>query len=173
MGLLALLDEESRFPRATDVSLATKLHGNFKSSHYYQQPKDNGANFTIQHYAGPVSVFAAVVTPVMPQMGVGTPMQVMYDTTGFLEKNRDTLRPELTTMLGSSHNAIMRALFSTAHLTHTGNLALSPVPKAAQPSATPLFGRRAPGEVALKVIGRGTPEGGGGVLQREWWFGFC
>lgn len=146
VGLLALLDEESRFPKATDMSLATKLHMHFKSSSYYLQPKDNGVNFTILHYAGPV----------------------LYDTTGFLEKNRDTLRSEITSLLGSSANAIMRALFSTAHLTHTGNLALSPMSKAVQSSATPLFGRRAPVEIAVKK-GQFTSsnyKGGGGGVGR-------
>ncbi len=73
IGLLALLDEESKFPRATDLSLAgmisclysfciiilvtftEKFHSNFKSSSYYKKPKDGGPTFTILHYAGPVS----------------------------------------------------------------------------------------------------------------------
>ena len=77
MGLLALLDEESKFPRASDLSLAgkqylafsisilchhicddslpVKFHGNFQTSRYYNKPKDGGPTFTIQHYAGPVS----------------------------------------------------------------------------------------------------------------------
>lgn len=95
----------------------------------------------------------------------------MYDTTGFLEKNRDTLRPEITSLLGSSQDAILRALFSTAHLTHTGNLALSPIPPKApmQPSATPLFSRRAPAEVALKV-GRGGGWGRRGGLRERWFW---
>ena len=72
MGLLALLDEESKFPRATDLSLAgmchaivekfssfgiifaVKFHGNFQASQYYNKPKDSGPTFTILHYAGPV-----------------------------------------------------------------------------------------------------------------------
>jgi myosin heavy subunit len=56
MGLLALLDEESKFPKATDVTLAIKLHKNFSTSDYYTKPKDNGPAFIISHYAGPVSV---------------------------------------------------------------------------------------------------------------------
>ena len=56
MGLLALLDEECKFPRATDLSLAAKLHRNLKHSVHYEEPKDNGPSFMIRHYAGNVSI---------------------------------------------------------------------------------------------------------------------
>ena len=54
MGLLALLDEESKFPQATDLTLAMKFHRNFSSSHNYIEPKDSGPSFIIHHYAGQV-----------------------------------------------------------------------------------------------------------------------
>lgn len=54
MGLLALLDEESKFPRATDATLATKFHQNLSLSANYFKPKDNGPTFIIFHYAGSV-----------------------------------------------------------------------------------------------------------------------
>ncbi len=54
MGLLALLDEESKFPRANDLTLAMKFHRNFNSSHDYTEPKDSGTRFMIHHYAGQV-----------------------------------------------------------------------------------------------------------------------
>ena len=76
MGLLDLIDEESRFPAATDQTLSEKLHDNISSS-FYICPKDRGPTFTILHYAGPV----------------------MYETTGFLEKNRDTLHTEVLSLL--------------------------------------------------------------------------
>ena len=53
MGLLALLDEESRFPKATDTTLIEKFHQNIRSNCYYK-PKSNELIFTIQHYAGQV-----------------------------------------------------------------------------------------------------------------------
>lgn len=53
MGLLALLDEESRFPKATDGTLVEKFHRNVKAS-CYSKPKSNDLVFTIQHYAGQV-----------------------------------------------------------------------------------------------------------------------
>ena len=62
-GLLALIDEESRFPRATDRSLAVKMHklhhkGREEGSEkdpVYKAPPDNGAKFGVNHYAGYVS----------------------------------------------------------------------------------------------------------------------
>ena len=54
MGLLALLDEESKFPRATNETLASKFHRNLQSSSHYIKPKDNGPTFIINHYAGNV-----------------------------------------------------------------------------------------------------------------------
>lgn len=71
MGILAILDEESRFPHATDQTLATKLHHGPGSQHpeIYVIPKDSGTSFTIRHYAAPV----------------------LYNIVGLLEKNRDFL----------------------------------------------------------------------------------
>ena len=62
-GLLALIDEESRFPRATNRTLAAKMH---KAHHrgqeagsevgqVYRAPPDKGAKFGVNHYAGYVS----------------------------------------------------------------------------------------------------------------------
>jgi myosin heavy subunit len=51
---LALLDEESRFPEATDESLLLKLHKNHESQDYYEKPKQKGNNFIVKHYAGNV-----------------------------------------------------------------------------------------------------------------------
>ena len=66
-GLLALINEESRFPRATDRTLAAKMHrvhhrGQEVTSNdddnnrvVYKAPPDKGAKFGVNHYAGYVS----------------------------------------------------------------------------------------------------------------------
>ena len=64
-GLLSLIDEESRFPRATDRTLAAKMHqlhskSNTEASRendvkIYRAPPDRGTKFGVQHYAGYVS----------------------------------------------------------------------------------------------------------------------
>ena len=73
----------------------------------------------------------------------------MYDCAGFLEKNRDTLRREISEVLKNSDNFIVRSLFF-APLSRTGNL-MALVEKGSKArgagvplSATPLFSRRAP-----------------------------
>jgi len=56
-GLLALIDEESKFSRATDQTLATKLHNTHGKDprNIYTAPRDGGISFNVVHYAGYVS----------------------------------------------------------------------------------------------------------------------
>ncbi|KAM5158311.1 myosin-IIIa [Mantella aurantiaca] len=99
MGLLSLLDEEIRFPRATDQTLVEKFEDNLKSK-YFWRPKRVDLTFGIHHYAG----------------------KVLYNASGFLEKNRDTLPTDIVLLLRSSENKLIRILV-TNPLTKTGNLA--------------------------------------------------
>ena len=98
MGLLALLDEESHFPNATDASLVEKFHNNLKSPQYVR-PKGNSLNFTICHYAG----------------------KVQYDARNFLEKNRFYIPLEIIQMHRQSSIPLIRSLFGSP-LTKTGHL---------------------------------------------------
>ncbi|EMS56234.1 Myosin-2 heavy chain [Triticum urartu] len=77
LGLLSLLDEESTFPKATDLSFANKLKQHLSGNPGFKGEQDGA--FKICHYAGEVS----------------------YDTTGFLEKNRDPLHTESIQLLSS------------------------------------------------------------------------
>ncbi|XP_034616113.1 myosin-IIIa [Trachemys scripta elegans] len=99
MGLLSLLDEESRFPRATDRTLVEKFEDNLKSK-YFWRPKRVDLTFGIYHYAG----------------------KVLYNASGFLAKNRNTLPADIVLLLRSSENNLTRQLV-THPLTRTGNLA--------------------------------------------------
>ncbi|XP_026152300.1 myosin-IIIb isoform X1 [Mastacembelus armatus] len=101
MGLLSLLDEESRFPQATDQTLVDKFEDNLRYK-YFWIPKRMELCFGIQHYAG----------------------KVMYSVNGFLEKNRDTLPADIVVVLRTSENKLLQQLFSSP-LTKTGNLATS------------------------------------------------
>ncbi|KAJ9563452.1 hypothetical protein OSB04_008612 [Centaurea solstitialis] len=77
LGLLTLLDEESTFPNGTDMTFAAKLKQHLKSNSCFRG--ERGKAFTVHHYAG----------------------EVMYDTTGFLEKNRDLLHLDSIQLLSS------------------------------------------------------------------------
>ena len=69
MNIIALIDEQTKFPKATDITLAQRLHQQHGGHEDYIKPKsDTIPTFGIRHFAG----------------------VVFYDTRGFLEKNRDT-----------------------------------------------------------------------------------
>eukprot|EP00054_Salpingoeca_dolichothecata_P019795 m.123420 g.123420 ORF g.123420 m.123420 type:complete len:1850 (+) comp23389_c0_seq2:1097-6646(+) len=103
LGVFSLLDEESFFPRATDITFAEKMHKAFKKQRDYHAPKSaRDPEFSIHHYAGLVT----------------------YNVTGFLEKNRDTLSDVVQTLLLSSDNHLIRQLFKT-HLGPTGSMSES------------------------------------------------
>ncbi|CAB4009295.1 myosin-IIIa isoform X2, partial [Paramuricea clavata] len=89
MGLLALLDEESGFPKASDRTLIDKFNSNIQSD-CYTRSRDVNPSFAIKHYAG----------------------KVFYDATGFLEKNRDTMSPDIIHVLRTSENMLLRTYFS-------------------------------------------------------------
>uniref|UniRef100_A0A665X779 non-specific serine/threonine protein kinase n=1 Tax=Echeneis naucrates TaxID=173247 RepID=A0A665X779_ECHNA len=99
MGMLSLLDEESRFPQATDQTLVEKFEDNLKTKSFWR-PKRVDLGFGIHHYAG----------------------KVIYNAAGFLAKNRDTLPADIVLLLRSSENELVRKLV-THPLTKTGNLA--------------------------------------------------
>uniref|UniRef100_A0A1I8J1H0 Protein kinase domain-containing protein n=1 Tax=Macrostomum lignano TaxID=282301 RepID=A0A1I8J1H0_9PLAT len=92
-GLLALLDEECSFPKASDLSLTEKLHKHAaeKYPRLYQQPKSaTDLAFTVRHYAG----------------------HVTYSTQSFLSKNKDRLPVEIAALLRGSNLALLRSLFA-------------------------------------------------------------
>ncbi|KAK8700420.1 hypothetical protein V6N13_018817 [Hibiscus sabdariffa] len=77
LGLLSLLDEESTFPNGTDFTFADKLKQHLKSNPCFRGEREKA--FTVFHFAG----------------------EVTYDTTGFLEKNRDLLHLDSIQLLSS------------------------------------------------------------------------
>ncbi|XP_063970526.1 myosin-IIIb-like isoform X1 [Lytechinus pictus] len=102
IGILALVDEETLFPKGNDHSLVEKMNKHFARNHHYIKAKISTSNtFSVDHYAGRVS----------------------YDATGFLDKNRDTLPNAVTTMLQNSSNDLLARVFRGT-ITRTGTLAL-------------------------------------------------
>ncbi|KAG5008528.1 hypothetical protein JHK85_027070 [Glycine max] len=104
LGLLSLLDEESTFPNGTDLTFANKLKQHLNSNSCFKGERDQA--FTVHHYAG----------------------QVTYDTTGFLEKNRDLLHLDSIQLL-SSCTCPLPQIFASHMLTQSDKPAVGPLHK--------------------------------------------
>jgi len=89
LGVLSILDEECKFPKATDVTFLDKLHANHVKNPRYVKPKMAKAEFGIEHFAG----------------------QVMYTVNTFLDKNRDTLGDAVRDMLQASKVPLVVQIF--------------------------------------------------------------
>ncbi|KAF2490309.1 myosin-2 [Lophium mytilinum] len=94
MGVLSLLDEESRLPMGSDEQFVTKLHHNFAADKqkFYKKPRFGKSAFTICHYA----------------------IDVTYESDGFIEKNRDTVPDEHMEVLRSSNNKFLGKVLEVA-----------------------------------------------------------
>ncbi|GAA0155375.1 actin binding motor protein [Lithospermum erythrorhizon] len=104
LGLLSLLDEETTFPSATDLTFAIKLKKHLKSNSCFRG--DRAESFTVSHYAG----------------------EVTYDTSGFLEKNRDLLHMDSIQLL-SSCKCHLPQIFASAMLSQSENSGVGPLYK--------------------------------------------
>ena len=94
MALLAIFEEESLFPKATDATFCEKLHSNLlgKWANFAKpNPRpDPDAHFAVIHYAATVS----------------------YNLTGWLEKNKDPLNDTIVEMIKNGSNALMIQCFA-------------------------------------------------------------
>ncbi|XP_023954785.2 myosin-VIIa [Bicyclus anynana] len=96
MNLLSLIDEESRFPKGTDLTLLSKLHSNHSNKNCYITPKSTHEHkFGVKHFAG----------------------DVFYQVKGFLDKNRDMLTADVKEMIWDSSNAFLKSLFPIDNVT--------------------------------------------------------
>ncbi|CAM4802321.1 unnamed protein product [Rotaria magnacalcarata] len=119
IGLLALLDEESRFPQSTEFTLVNKWRENLNSSHFTIMSTSSSLSrktlkrqktlsldlqplFTISHYAG----------------------KIEYSAKDFLEKNRDYVPMEIIDLLLQSDDHLVNLLFRS-RLRKTGSVAYS------------------------------------------------
>ena len=93
MGLWAILEEESLFPKATDKSFEEKLMATLlgKCSTFAkpQSKTDRNAHFAVVHYAGTVS----------------------YNVTGWLEKNKDPVNDTVVDLMKESSCSLMVQLW--------------------------------------------------------------
>ncbi|KAI6649456.1 Unconventional myosin-XVI [Oopsacas minuta] len=128
-GILAHIDEESKFNTSTDKSLALSLHqGHGKNPRdLYIAPRDLGPTFSVVHYAGIVK----------------------YDINGFLDKNRDTLAQALQMTMRTSSCILLREMFG-AKLSRTGSVQPSLRQKSVRKEQSPFafFKRRMSKEIS-------------------------
>uniref|UniRef100_A0A7N6AE76 Myosin, heavy chain 11a, smooth muscle n=1 Tax=Anabas testudineus TaxID=64144 RepID=A0A7N6AE76_ANATE len=90
-GILALLDEECWFPKATDVSFVEKLMNTQGNHMKFAKPKQlkDKTEFSILHYAGKVD----------------------YNATSWLTKNMDPLNDNVTSLLNNSSSQFVQELW--------------------------------------------------------------
>ncbi|CCX12012.1 P-loop containing nucleoside triphosphate hydrolase protein [Pyronema domesticum] len=112
LGILSLLDEESRLPAGSDESLITKLNQGFENKGKdfpYQKARFGKSSFTVCHYA----------------------VDVTYDSEGFVEKNRDTVPDEHLELLKAATNPFLTTVLqasATARDKETGQVSKTAVP---------------------------------------------
>ena len=94
LGVLSLLDEESRLPMGSDDSFVTKLHHNFAADKqkFYKKPRFGKSAFTVCHYA----------------------TDVTYESEGFIEKNRDTVPDEHMEVMRKTTNTFLAEVLEMA-----------------------------------------------------------
>ncbi|KAJ1663169.1 Myosin type-2 heavy chain 1 [Coemansia sp. RSA 1813] len=101
LGVLALLDEESRLQQGSDATFTEKLIKQFAATprpapktpaEFFRRPRFGADSFTIRHYAHDVS----------------------YEAVGFIEKNKDTVPDEIQNVLRASGDAFLADVLSAA-----------------------------------------------------------
>ncbi|XP_029309255.1 LOW QUALITY PROTEIN: unconventional myosin-VIIb-like [Cottoperca gobio] len=91
-NLLALIDEESHFPKGSDITMLNKMNQQHRGNKTYIASKsEHDTDFGICHFAG----------------------SVHYDSKGFLEKNRDAVSFDMIKMVEKTTNKQLRQIFET------------------------------------------------------------
>ena len=117
LGILSLLDEESRLPMGSDEQFVTKLHHNYAAdkNKFYKKPRFGKSAFTVCHYA----------------------IDVTYESDGFIDKNRDTVPDEHMTVLRASTNKFLGQVLDAASAVREKDTAAS-----SSSAVKPASGRR-------------------------------
>ncbi|GAA6027831.1 hypothetical protein JCM8097_001737 [Rhodosporidiobolus ruineniae] len=121
LGVLSLLDEESRMPSGSDANFVQKLYSTVgtkpENAKVFKKPRFGNNGFTIAHYA----------------------LDVTYDSEGFLEKNRDTVPDEHLALLATTSNAFLKEVLDRADATKAA-VAEAEATKVAEKRASTLGG---------------------------------
>ncbi|CAO3584909.1 unnamed protein product [Absidia cylindrospora] len=95
LGILSLLDEESRLPAGSDQGFIQKLYNNFDKQEFenhFKKPRFSNDAFTISHYAH----------------------DVQYETENFLDKNKDSVPEEHLALLQSTEFGFLKEVLEKA-----------------------------------------------------------
>jgi len=87
-GFFSILEDELVVPRATDLTLSEKFRKLLKTNPHFYPVRCGPLQFGIRHYAG----------------------TVVYDTAGFLERNRDSLSADLEALIEGSGHCLLPGL---------------------------------------------------------------
>jgi myosin-5 len=117
LGILSLLDEESRLPMGSDEQFVMKLHHNYAAdkNKFYKKPRFGKSAFTVCHYA----------------------IDVTYESDGFIDKNRDTVPDEHMAVLKASSNQFLGQVLDAASAVREKDTA-----SASSAAVKPAAGRR-------------------------------
>lgn len=135
---MSILDEECNFPKGSDQSFLEKLEKNFKASKVFKKPLRTQGVFVIVHFAGEV---------LQAKPHLLTACKVTYDTTGFLNKNKDTIHGDLIALMQKSSDPFVQTLFPQEQKSKDGKLAPG---KVMSPAAAAAAAR--PGNTAAKKV---------------------
>lgn len=94
-GIFALLDEQTKVPNSDDKSTLLKMHAELSSHGSYDNLRKSPLQFQITHYAG----------------------SVKYEASGLLEKNRNAPSLGIASMMKSSSDDMIKALFKSSETT--------------------------------------------------------
>jgi len=96
-GIFAYMDEECIYPKGSDSSLLKKMESNLRSHKHYgslvTKTSHDASEFMIKHYAG----------------------DVVYSVDNMLDKNKDTLFPDLKRLMQSSKSKFFSKLMPESH----------------------------------------------------------
>ena len=91
LGILSLLDEESRLPAGNDESWIEKMYQNLDkepTNKVFKKPRFGQTKFIVSHYA----------------------LDVTYDIEGFIEKNRDTVGEGHLEVMKNTTNPLLQSI---------------------------------------------------------------
>ncbi|NWV66330.1 MYO15 protein, partial [Malurus elegans] len=118
-GILCILDDQTCLTQATDHTFLQKCHYHHGDSPWYTKPKLPLPEFTVQHYAGPVT----------------------YQVHKFLNKNRDQLRPEVLEIFSQSRLKVVSHIFQRAKAAYGQQRELGARGKGLRPQASTLVSK--------------------------------